>query len=350
MHLGCEELTRSVNGRNIVDSVTFDAVPGEITVVMGPNGAGKTTLLRLLALLDRATSGTIRYGGRDVTGCPTEARRRSVLVFQNPVLLDRSVRENILYGARKRKLGVRKEQFETFTESLGIASFAGRSARVLSGGEKKRVMIAMALMCDPDIILLDEPFANLDLLSSRIIDDFLVGFKNRGEKTIVLATHDIAKARLFGDRILLIKEGRVISETNREELFSLPSQSLMSPGRNMVGVDVKDDPSGTVAILPNGSRISVMTHIRGEAMLLIPPTNITLSAMPFQSSARNVLRGKVVETLEEKGIAIVTIDVGFPVDAIITPESLRSLELSPCREVFLTFKASSLHIFKEQKK
>jgi len=266
------------------------------------------------------------------------------------VLLDRSVRENILYGARKRKLGVRKEQFETFAESLGIASFAGRSARVLSGGEKKRVMIAMALMCDPDIILLDEPFANLDLLSSRIIDDFLVGFKNRGEKTIVLATHDIAKARLFGDRILLIKEGRVISETNREELFSLPSQSLMSPGRNMVGVDVKDDPSGTVAILPNGSRISVMTHIRGEAMLLIPPTNITLSAMPFKSSARNVLRGRVVETLEENGIAIVTIDVGFPVDAIITPESLRSLELSPCREVFLTFKASSLHIFKEQKR
>lgn len=347
MQLGCDKLTKNLDGRVLLENITMEADPGEITVVMGPNGAGKTTLLRILALLDYSTSGTVLYDGEEVTYRSTEARRKSALVFQNPVLLDRSVKANILYGARKRKIDVKKAEIESLAESLGIVHILNRSAGILSGGEKKRVMIAMALMCNPSILLLDEPFANLDLLSSRIIDDFLVGFKNGGEKTIVLATHDVAKARLFGDTIQIIKNGRIIKRTNRDELFSLPSQSLMSPGRNIVKVNIEEKGSGTVALLPNGKAVSVITPLRGTAFLLIPPTSITLSLKPFTSSARNVLKGKVVESLEENGIVIVTVDIGFPLDVIITEESRKALDLSPCKEAFLTFKAASLHIFKE---
>ena len=222
-----------------------------------------------------------------------------------------------------------------------------RPAKVLSGGEKKRVMIGMALMCDPAILFLDEPFANLDLLSSRIIDDFLVGFRNSGKKTILLATHDISKARLFGDKILLIKGGSVIKETNREDLFYGSSGAEGGLGRNIVRAEIVERGSGPIAVLPSGQTISVVTHLRGEASLLIPPTDITLSLEPFSSSARNVLVGKVIGTEEENGMVVVTIDAGLALDAIVTAESAAAMDLRPCSKVCLTFKASSLHVFRE---
>lgn len=206
--LEARHLTRSVDGRRLVDDVSFRVDRGERFVVVGPSGAGKTSLLRLLNRLDEPDDGTVLLDGRDVRSIePTDLRRRVGLVPQDPGLWDGTVRDNVDLGPRLRGEPVDGELVASILDRTGLADKADRDVRDLSGGEAQRVALARTLVNEPEVVLLDEPTASLDPGTRDRIETLLEEIL--ADRTAVLVTHDRRQARRMGDRVLVLEDGRV---------------------------------------------------------------------------------------------------------------------------------------------
>ena len=197
---------------------------GETLGIIGPSGAGKSTLLRLLQGLERPTEGTINVDGSPMPHpMPLALARRITTVFQRPLMLDRSVRDNVLFGLRVRG---RKDRgpAEPMLERLGLAHLANAPARRLSGGEVQRVALARAMAIEPDVLLLDEPAANLDPANVARVEAFIRDAQARGT-TIVLVTHNTHEARRLAHRTLLLIEGAVVETGPTVAFFESPAEA-----------------------------------------------------------------------------------------------------------------------------
>ena len=196
----------------VLDRVNLTVTRSAPTFVVGPNGAGKTTLLRLCAGLVIPASGRITWGGRsDVP--PT----RRAIVFQRPVMLRRSVAGNVAYALAKS--GVPRQhrgaQIEELLERVGLADLAQRAARRLSSGEQQRLALARALARDPELLLLDEPTANLDPAAARSVEQIILLAAQSGIK-IVMASHDLGQIRrLAGDVVFLVRGSGMRARSGR---------------------------------------------------------------------------------------------------------------------------------------
>jgi tungstate transport system ATP-binding protein len=208
--------------RRVLDFERLDVRRGETLAIIGPSGSGKSTLLRLLQFIERPVAGRIVFDGRVVDGEPPLAlRRRVTTVFQRPLLLDRSVRDNVAYGLRLRGRREGQTSAEHLIDRLGLTELARAPARALSGGEMQRVALARALACEPDVLLLDEPTANLDPYNVGLIEDIIGDQRQRGA-TIVLVTHHVFQARRLADRIGLLLSGRLVEVAPAPELLNAP--------------------------------------------------------------------------------------------------------------------------------
>ena len=197
---------------------------GETLGIIGPSGAGKSTLLRLLQGLERPAEGTISVDGSPMPHpVPLALARRITTVFQRPLMLDRTVRDNVLFGLRVRG---RKDRgpAEPLMERLGLAHLADARARSLSGGEVQRVALARAMAIDPDVLLLDEPAANLDPANVERVEAFIRDAQSRGT-TIVLVTHNTHEARRLAHRTLLLIEGAVVEIGPTAAFFESPAEA-----------------------------------------------------------------------------------------------------------------------------
>ena len=220
--LRAEDLRYAVDGRTLIDGISFAVEPGAFTVVLGPNGAGKSLLLRLLHGLLAPTAGRVLW--RD--GSNGELRRRQAMVFQRPVLLRRSVEANISYALKA--LGVprtaRPAAIGRALERAGLADSRRVQARLLSVGEQQRLMVARALAGEPEILFLDEPTASLDPASVQRIENLLVEANARG-MAVVLVTHDIGQARRLGRDILFLHRGRLVEQSPAATFFDNPGSA-----------------------------------------------------------------------------------------------------------------------------
>lgn len=190
----------------VIKGLSLEVRDGEFIVIAGPNGAGKTTLLRLIALLEKPDDGRLTIYGVDATSSWSNALRLRgdvTMVFQEPVVFNTSVYRNIALGVR-RGYNV-KSLVEDLAERFKLKSVLDRNALTLSTGFKKRVMIARALACNPRLLLLDEPTANLDGESREIVLEVLKELL--GSKTIIYVTHYLPEAQLFNTRILYMEDG-----------------------------------------------------------------------------------------------------------------------------------------------
>lgn len=347
MRIKCENISKTIDRETILKNISFEVDEGKVLILFGANGAGKTTLMKIVALLEKPTDGKIFYDGIEKNLKNTDARRKTAFVFQTPILLNRSVRENLIYGPKKRNLEYDNLKINTLSESLGIKHLLSKPSEMLSGGERKRVMIAMALMCEPKILFLDEPFSNLDIMSTKIIEDFLMNLKRNNAVTMIMSTHNFSQAQKLGDEILILRKGVMIKKVKPNLQLSPSLISIAAPSNNVIKVEIEEKESNCVALLPNGEKIYVITSVRGEAFIIISPTQIIISLEKIFSSAKNILKGEVSSFIEENGLVLVTVDVGFLVDVIITKSSFEEMNLSKKKEVFLIFKASSISVYKE---
>lgn len=175
-----------------IDALTIDA--GRVYTLTGGNGAGKSTLLGILAFLTPPTTGEIFYAGErvDWKGDDGKRRRRKVtLLHQSPYLFGGTVFRNVAYGLKARGIGGEAERtaVDRALEAVGLDRFAGRDARELSGGEAQRVAMARALALDPEVLLLDEPLANIDRGTADLLEAVIAALPSRGT-TVVMTTHD----------------------------------------------------------------------------------------------------------------------------------------------------------------
>jgi tungstate transport system ATP-binding protein len=210
-------LVFTAGGRPLINGLDLTIRAGPLTVVMGPNGAGKSLLLRLLHGLIAPAAGSVLWGGKP----PTEPiRRRQALVFQRPVLLRRSVAANVRFVLRLRGSDS-PERVRELLRHVGLAPLAAQPARRLSGGEQQRLALARALALEPEVMLLDEPTANLDPTATAAIESIVRNAQRQGTK-ILFVTHDLGQARRLADEVVFLHHGRVIEQTPAARFFDQP--------------------------------------------------------------------------------------------------------------------------------
>jgi NitT/TauT family transport system ATP-binding protein len=199
-----------VAGARALEDVTLEVERGEFVTVLGPSGCGKTTLLHLLAGLEAPTAGQVLLGGQPITGWS----RQRTLVFQEGNLFPwLTAEDNVAFGLRLQGMGAaeRRARARAVLERLGLHDVEHLYPHQLSGGMQQRVAIARALAVDPEVLLLDEPFASLDALTRAQLQDELLRIWREYAKTVVFVTHNIREALLLADRIVILtpRPGRV---------------------------------------------------------------------------------------------------------------------------------------------
>ncbi|MBC7262194.1 MAG: phosphate ABC transporter ATP-binding protein [Chloroflexi bacterium] len=218
-------VTKVYDGRCVLHVDYLTIRRGEIFAIVGPSGAGKSTLLRLLNFLESPTTGHIRFLDAEfnpVQPMPLELRRRVTTVFQRPVLLDRSVWANVTYGLWLRGRRDSDALVQAVIDQVGLTELAHQRARTLSGGEAQRVALARAMVLQPDVLLLDEPTANLDPYNVGLIEDIVRKLNHDSGVTVVLVTHNVFQARRLAHRAALLLGGELIEVADAEVFFQSP--------------------------------------------------------------------------------------------------------------------------------
>jgi tungstate transport system ATP-binding protein len=216
------QVVKVYGNREVCHISHLEIYKGEIFGVMGPSGAGKSTFLRLLNFLEPPTEGVIRFKGIAIDSLPPlELRRQITMVFQESLLLNTTVEGNITYGLKLRRQPVDKRKLREIMEKVGLTPLAKALSPTLSAGEKQRVALARALILEPEVLLLDEPTANLDPYNVTLIEE-IISRVNREGTTIVIVTHNVFQARRLCHRAMLMLDGKVVEVGEIEQIFSRP--------------------------------------------------------------------------------------------------------------------------------
>ena len=217
--LTLENLGFAAGGREIIRSISCEIAAGTRTVILGPNGAGKSVLMRLCHGLLDPTSGRVTWRQDGIV----RRARGQAMVFQRPVVLRRSAIANVIYALKLAGIAPVECRLraEDVLEAVGLATMAGRPARVLSGGEQQRLALARAWALGPEVLFLDEPTANLDPNATRDIESIISAIHASGTK-IIMTTHSLGQARRLGDEILFLSEGRLVERAPVDEFFKQP--------------------------------------------------------------------------------------------------------------------------------
>ena len=341
-------------GRDILKNINLKVERGEVYALIGPTGAGKTTLLRLIDTLDKPASGQILINGVDITSSEKarlEARRRMAFVLQKPVVFNLSVYDNVAYGLKWR--GLKRvqihEQVNALLETVDIAGYSKRNARTLSGGEMQRVAIARAIATGPEILLLDEPSANLDPVSAAKIEDLIASVIKQNAITVVMATHDMAQGQRLAHKISVLVNGEVMQTGNAREIFELPKNREVA---EFVGMDnildgvVVSNENNMAAIDVSGKIIEAVTEYRvgKKVSVCIRPEDVTVALSRLSSSARNSLEGTISWSAFNGPLCRLEIDCGFTLVALVTKRSAEEMGLKRGTQVCGTVKAVSIHV------
>ena len=345
-----KNLTKSFGNRTVLDDITLQIEEGEMLALLGPNGSGKTTLLKILAFLEKPTSGEVKFQGEAVTDKNAERMRlQSAMVFQRTMLFSTNVYNNVAFGLKMRKLpkNLIKDEVQKALNLVKLEGFEKRSAKKLSGGEQQRVALARALVLKTKLLLLDEPTANLDPKNALIVEEVIATVNRELKTTIVMATHNMFQAKTLPQRIALISDGKITEVGAPAEIFGKLSKNLASFAAvdNTFTGKAKATAAGTTLVdIGNGVQVEVTVQRQGETSIFISPQDIILSKSAVESSARNVFKGRITEISDLGSLVKLKVDVGKSFTVQITKRSFSEMGLNLNAEVFIAFKASSVQV------
>ena len=225
VHLQLQDIQKKYRNIQAVKSISLEMEGGKIIVLLGVNGAGKTTLMRILAGLENADHGTILFNNQNKDA--KALRQISTLVFQKTTMFTMNVYDNLAYGLKIRKVS-NEEIAKKVPEALAavrLSGFEKRRAKKLSGGEQQRIALARAFLLNSNVLLLDEPTANLDPNSAIIIEKAIVS-KKSSQRIIIMATHNLNQARRMADEIVHIHNGEIVEVAKPEDFFENPQNEV----------------------------------------------------------------------------------------------------------------------------
>ncbi len=352
------DLHQRYGERDILKNINIRVDKGEAFALIGPTGAGKTTLLRLIDLLDLPTSGKIYFDGTDVTESGRrrlEARRRMAFVLQKPVVFNTSIYDNIAYGLKWRGVreGSLRQKVSGILEMVDLLAYKNRDARTLSGGEAQRVAIARAIVSEPEVLLLDEPTANLDPISASKIEELITNIIHQYDTTIIMATHDMSQGQRLADRIGVLINGELLQTGDPRDVLNSPRRREVA---DFVGVEniidgvIVANEEGIATIDIGGNVIEAISdYTTGEDVCAcIRPEDITLALSRLSSSARNSFVGEITRVVSLGPLSRIDIDCGFSLIALVTKRSAEELNFAKTKEVYATFKATGVHVIKRE--
>lgn len=342
--------------RLVLDVPALGVRRAETLAIIGSNGAGKSTLLRVLALLERPTQGQLWLDGRWVAWDANllAFRRRFATVFQQPLLVDAPVARNVALGLKLRRVPRAEitDRTRRWMRRLGVGHLACRAARTLSGGEAQRVSLARAFAIEPDILLLDEPFAALDPLTRDDLLRDLQQVLHESRLTTVFVTHARDEARRLGDRVAVLMEGRLEQVGTPEEVFSHPvseSVARFVGVENLLAGRVTSERDGLLSI--DTGRVSVRAVGRvpvGSCVLVcLQPEDLALRPATEAASHErglNHLPGRITDLSLTGAQYRVEVDCGHPIVALVTKHAVQALHLVPASAVTVSFTASAAHL------
>jgi tungstate transport system ATP-binding protein len=344
-----EHVAKSFGQVKALYDVTLKVRKGEVFSLVGPNGSGKTTLLRILACLENPDRGRVSIGGERVDDRNRNKVKIGVtLVFQKTTLFTTSVYNNVAYGLKFRGTpkGEADEAVKRALEMVKLEGFERRHAKKLSGGEQQRVSLARGLALDTPLLLLDEPTANLDPKSASVIEEVVREVNRQRGTTVVVATHNVLQVGQIAGRAAMLVEGRVTDIGSVDEVLGR-SRSFAGFARleNIFsGVSEVLEEGTSRVTLDGGFLIESALRQSGRVTVFVRPEDIVVSKKRFESSARNVFEGKIVEVSDLGALLRLKIDAGRVFMVQVTRRSFVEMGLNVGSTVFLTFKASSVQL------
>jgi len=281
-------------------------------------------------------------------------RRRMGMVFQKPVVLNTTVSENVAFGLKFRG-EYSRDSTKTIYEALdlvGLSGFGSRKAVTLSGGEMQRVALARAIVTGPDLLLLDEPTANLDPVSSEAIENLIIRINREMHTTIIISTHDMVQGQRLADRIGVILGGKIAQTGTLTEIFYHPKNSSLA---RFVGADtllsgtVQENAGGLARIDVSGIPFEALTAAPpgSRVLLVIRPEEVALTLPDGQtvpSSVRNRITGTIAKIVPFGPFVRVHIAGPVPVTALVTHRSCTEMGFAPGLPVVAGIKATAIHV------
>ncbi len=273
------DLTRVYGSIHALDGLTLHIDPGELVALLGPSGCGKTTALRILAGLDRATSGTVAVGGRDLTGVPANKRDMGMVFQAYSLFPHMTVRDNVAFGLkmRGRDKAARNRRADDMLDLVGLTEHGGRFAHQLSGGQQQRVALARALAVEPSVLLLDEPLSALDAKVRSQLRDEIRRVQLEVGTTTLFVTHDQEEALAVADRVGVMNQGRMDQIAAPADLYANPATPFVA---EFVGLNNK------VPATVDGGRAQVLgvsvpviegSLSAGPGIAMVRPESVTVA-------------------------------------------------------------------------
>ncbi|MHB9150397.1 MAG: ABC transporter ATP-binding protein [Thermoleophilia bacterium] len=356
-------LVRAYDGRRVVDVENMVVGEGQVVAVLGPNGAGKSTLFRMLALLENPDEGTVSYFGSPVTARDTAARRRVASVFQRPYLFQGKVRSNVAYGLRVRRMP-RSEVKSRVASALSLTAIehlADAEVKTLSGGEAQRVALARALVVEPSILFLDEPTSNLDVDVRQRLRRDLKTIVERLGTTVVLITHDRSEAFSLAQKVVLMRDGRIVQQGDVDEVYSQPKDAfvagVMGAGTIWRGSVVRSSDGLCSVRVGDGLMVEAVaaSEVGDGVALAIRPEDVAIARVEDGEALRvTSVRNRWLGVVESINIAGPLADIWIDLDgagakhaslrALVTRPSVEELALAPGVRVEASVKATAVHL------
>ncbi len=347
-------LRLSRGGKVVLQDLDLDLASGEILAAVGPNGTGKSTLLQALAGLLPPDEGSLRLDDLDLARASDRRawRQRVTLVFQDPLLFDTTVAANLASGLRLR--GVPRSERDAkaahWAARLGLSHLRNRSARTLSGGEAQRTALARALILEPEILFLDEPFSALDAPTREALLQDLGAILRETGTAAVLVTHHLTEALRLADRLAVVMGGTLRQIGPIREVIHRPADAEVADFLGMEALVegvVTASERGTFTL--NHGLVGAGEQPVGRRLLVgIRPEHVTLDrTIHGELSARNQLPAIVTRILPQGPFFKVELDAGFFLSAFLTLDALEQLGLEQGSPCVAQVKATAVHVVRE---
>ncbi|MBM0224755.1 ABC transporter ATP-binding protein [Micromonospora sp. ATA51] len=347
-----DDLVKTYPGGKVraTDAISLTVADGEFLVLVGPSGCGKTTLLRMVAGLETPDSGAIRIGGRDVTDVPV--RRRNIsMVFQSYAIFPHmKVRQNIGFGLSMRNVPKAEidQRVRRAAEVLELGDYLDRYPAQLSGGQRQRVAVARAIVVDADVLLMDEPLSNLDALLRLQFRAELKKIVRQLGTTTVYVTHDQAEAMSLGDRIAVMRSGRIAQLGSPIEVYDQPSDQFVggflgAPPMNFIPAQVRaaNGPGGPTLRVGDQSLSGPMqldAYRDQDVLVGVRAENIQVSTSPVDGWV-----AAQVEVVEPTGAAVLlTVQLD---EHRLKVQAPPGFQVEPDSKVWLTCPPQSLRFY-----